>query len=257
MLFGTEVTDRLEPQHILRLSAGVVAAVRVRDFFTRHQCQEVMRALEGCEMGSYDERFVQPRVAKLGPAAYDYYGNNGLTAEYWDYGDRSAKARATLLHGEDPLDLAADRLREGWHDDVRRATSGGRPMFAGMIREINQGARMHFDEVVREFPGLLDEIPVCQLAFNCFLSMPEGGGESVVFRRRWRPSDEGHRDGYGYDSALAEDQPVAEVRAELGDGVLFDPRNYHLVRPNAGSGRRVTLSFFIGITTRGPLHIWS
>jgi hypothetical protein len=33
---------------------------------------------------------------------------------------------------------------------------GGRPLFAGMIREFAGGARIHFDEVVREFPGVFD-----------------------------------------------------------------------------------------------------
>jgi hypothetical protein len=130
-------------------------------------------------------------------------------------------------------------------------------MFAGMVREINHGARMHFDEVVREFEGVMDELPISQLAFNCYLAMPEEGGESVVFRRRWQPGDEAHRDLYGYQQYLAAGEPACEVRAEVGDGVLFDPRNYHIVRPNVGQGRRVTLSFFVGISAQGALHIWS
>ena len=130
-------------------------------------------------------------------------------------------------------------------------------MFGGIIREINAGARMHFDEIVREMPGTLDELPIAQLAFNCHLSEPGRGGESVVFRRRWQPSDEEHRDGYGYDPALAAGRPRVEVRAGLGDAVFFDPRNYHLVRPLEGPGRRTTLSFFIGLTGRGSCIIWS
>ncbi|GGO95583.1 2OG-Fe(II)-dependent halogenase WelO5 family protein [Wenjunlia tyrosinilytica] len=256
-LFSTEVADRLTADHITSLAAGSVGSVRIRNFFDSDQCVEVMRALETCEMGTYDEQLVQPRIAKLGPAAYDFYGDGKLHDAYWEHAEQSTRVRSRLLNGSDPLDIAAKTLAEVWGDEVRPATSGGRDMFAGMIREINNGARMHFDEVIREFGGVMDQSPIAQIAFNCHLSTPFKGGEAVAYRRRWRPRDEDQRDGYGYDRALVEGEPAAIIRADLGDAVLFDPRNYHLVEPVEGGGRRVTLSFFIGITGRGPLCLWS
>ena len=44
---------------------------------------------------------------------------------------------------------------------------------------------------------------------------------------------------------------------ETGDVIIFDPRNYHVVRPNSGDGRRVSLSFFLGVTGCGELVYWS
>lgn len=75
------------------------------------------------------------------------------------------------------------------------ATTAEGQLFAGMIRQINLGAKMHYDDVVNEFSGVLDPEPVAQMAFNCFLDAPTEGGESTVFRRRWRPSDQNNRDG--------------------------------------------------------------
>lgn len=256
-LFSTEVADRLTADHITCLAAGSVGSVRIRKFFNSGQCLEIMRALETYEMGNYDEQLVQPRIAKLGPAAYDFYGDGKLHDEYWEHAVQSTRVRSGLLDGNDPLAAAAKVLAQAWDDEVRPATSGGRDMFAGMIREINNGARMHFDEVIREFVGVLDQSPIAQIAFNCHLSTPFKGGEAVVYRRRWSPRDESQRDGYGYDRALVEGEPSAIVRADLGDAVLFDPRNYHLVEPVEGGGRRLTLSFFIGVTGRGPLCLWS
>jgi hypothetical protein len=256
-LFSNEVADRLTEDHITSLAAGSVGSVRIRRFFDPAQCHQIMHALETCEMGSYDEVLVQPRIAKLGPVAYDFYGDGKLRDEYWEYAAQSARSRATLLGGGDPMDLAVAEVARAWGDEVRPATSDGRDMFGGIIREINNGARMHFDEVIREFGGVLDQAPIAQIAFNCHLSVPAGGGEAVAFRRRWRPDDERRRDGYGYDRALVAGEPAAVMRADLGDAVFFDPRNYHLVEPVEGGGRRVTLSFFIGVTGRGPLHVWS
>ncbi|MEZ0070335.1 hypothetical protein ABIA32_006388 [Streptacidiphilus sp. MAP12-20] len=257
VLFASETADRLTADHLTRLAAGSVGSVLVKDFFSVDQCIEVMQSLQTCEMGSYDEQLVQPRIAKLGPAAYDFYGDGGLREDYWEHAEQSARSRSRLLHGSDPLDAALDLIREAWGEAVLPASSGGREMFVGMIREINQGARMHFDEVIREFNGILDQQPVAQLAFNCHLSTAVDGGEAVAYRRRWSPRDEEHRDGYGYDPALVAEEPSVSVRASLGDAVFFDPRNYHLVRPAQGGGRRVTLSFFVGVTARGPLIVWS
>lgn len=256
-LFDSVVTDALDRDILARIGAGTLAAARIPNFFTPEQCNAVMKGLETCDMGSYDEQLVVPRIAKLGPATYDFYGHSALPAAYWEHTAQSETSRSGLLYGNDPLDEATDKLEKVWGGPVSRATSDGRPLFAGMIREINNSAKMHFDEVVREFPGVVDDTPVCQIAFNCHLSMPASGGESLVYRRAWKPSDEHHRDGYGYDESIVEGEPFAMVEANQGDAVFFDPRNYHLVRPNTSEGRRVTLSFFIGITSSGAMTIWS
>ena len=255
-LFDTETTDALTRDHLLRLAAGVLGAVRVTGFSSRDDCAAVMDALADHALGSYDHHLIWPPIAKLGPAAYDFYGTGSLDDRYWDVAAESVAVRSTLLRGGDPLDAAFARVRTAWGDDVVPATCRGRPMFAGMIREIAHGAKLHFDEIVREFPGALDEPPASFLTLNWYLSMPESGGETSVYRRRWRPADERYRDGYGYTAEVVAGEPVAVVRPEVGDAVIFDSRNLHAVGPVAG-GRRVSLSFFLGVTGRGPLTAWS
>lgn len=257
-LFDVEPTDALTREHVLRLAAGVAGAVHVRGFSTPEVCSTVMRALaERPPLGTYDQRLIYPPIAKLGPAAYDFYAAHGLGEEYWIRAQEAVRARATLLDGTDPMDYALDRIRSAWGGEVTYAASHGRPMFAGMIREIANGAKLHFDEVTRESPGLLDATPASFLTLNWYLDMPEQGGEVSVYRHRWRPTDERHRDNYGYLPAAVVDEPVATVQPAPGDAVLFDSRNLHSIAPIAGAGRRVSLSFFLGITGLGPLHVWS
>ncbi|MET7718484.1 hypothetical protein [Streptomyces sp. NPDC005407] len=249
-------------EHLALLASGALSAIQVPGFFSPAQCQEIMNSLQSCQMGSYDQQRVQPRVPKLGPAVYDYYGgyrDGQLPDSYWEHAKQSEETRSCLLFGSDPLDIAVEKLRQIWGQPVSRATSKGGQLFAGMIREINNSMKLHFDDIVREIPGGLDATPMCQLAFNVHLSMPASGGESVIHQRRWRPSDElpENRDTYGYAEHIVSDEPRATVRAEVGDATFFDSRNYHLVRRNTSDGRRVTLSFFIGITGTGPLVIWS
>jgi hypothetical protein len=256
-LFSAEVTDVLTADTILRLAVGVVGAVLVKRFLPLNYVRDIIRALEDIRLDSYDERLISPAILKLGPAAYDFYGKHALEAAYWDHAERAARIRQSLLPGSDPMDLAIARLRNAWEGPVELARSGGRPMFAGMIREIHDGAKLHFDEITRESPGLLDETPASYLTLNWYFSVPADGGGTSVFKHPWHPRDEQHRDGYGYAESVVENDPVATVRPETGDALLFDTRNLHLVRPVNGPGRRVSLSFFLGVTRGGSLQLWS
>ena len=256
-LFDAETTGSLTREHIMRVAVGVAGAVLIKGFSSKKDCRDVMDALRNCPLNSYDEHLISPRIAKLGPAAYDFYGSHSLQDSYWEHAEEATRIRSALLRGGDPMDAAMARIREAWGGDVEPARSSGRPLFAGMIREISKGAKLHFDEITREFPGVLDVTPASFVSFNWYLSMPDQGGETSVFRHHWRPLDERYRDGYGYSEAVVADEPVATVYPEAGDAVIFDTRNLHVVRPNGGAGRRVTLSFFIGITGHGPVQLWS
>ncbi len=256
-MFEVETTGKLTRDHIMRLAVGVSGAVLIKDFSSRSDCDDIMAALETCELGSYDEQVVIPRIAKLGPAVNDLYSAGQLNADYWQHCAQALQARSTLLRGTDPMDLAVGQLREAWGDEVELARTGGKPMYAGLIREMSQGARMHFDEITREYPGTLDETPASFLTFNWYVAMPAAGGETSVFRHHWRPSDEQYKDGFGYLEAAVAGDPVATIAPQAGDAAIFDTRNMHVIRPGRGPGRRVTVSFFLGITGRGPLEIWS
>lgn len=62
---------------------------------------------------------------------------------------------------------------------LTRATLHGRPVFGGTIREINNGAPMHCDEVVPESPGaVFEQRVIAQLAFNVWAAVPHAGGET-------------------------------------------------------------------------------
>ncbi len=252
--FDVAQTDRLVPGDIYQLAAGLVGAVRVREFFTPAQCAQLMAALEGSVQGTYGSQGA-PKILKIGPSAYDIFSAHEDT--YWSEAARASKLRSTLLGGHDPFAVAVGKVAEMWPGPVRPARRGDRHMFAGLVREINKGAIMHFDEIVCEMPGVIDELPVAQLAFNVHLSVPDKGGATRVYRKRWRPDDERFKDGYGYVPEVVGDEPQTAVRAGLGDAVLFDSRNYHMVEETQGRGRRVALAFFLGLTGAGELVTWS
>ena len=83
VLFDQLAHDRFMAADLTQLAAGVLAALRVEAFFSVDECASIMTALQSCEMGSYDEQVVRPRIAKLGPAAYDFYLDGTLGDAYW------------------------------------------------------------------------------------------------------------------------------------------------------------------------------
>ncbi|MFJ9417354.1 hypothetical protein ACIRPT_24690 [Streptomyces sp. NPDC101227] len=88
------------------------------------------------------------------------------------------------------------------------------------------------------------------------MSVPHEGGETRVWRRRWQPVDEAHQHAYGYRPAVVEGQQELRLAPRLGEGLLFNPGNFHAVEPNP-DGCRIAFAFFVGLTSTGHLVYWS
>jgi hypothetical protein len=248
-------TDR----HIAALAAGTVAAVRVPRFLDVASCEAALAAVDRLPTGDYDPARVPTPIVRFGPALNDYRQVDGTldAGRYWPAAEtaRLAWQRAGLR--PDPIAVSLARLGSAWGAAVSPATIGGRPVFGGTLREINAGALVHYDDVNREFVGgVFDQHIVAQLAFNAWVAAPRQGGVTSVWRRRWNPGDEEHREAYGYTPAVVEGWQEVQHQPQLGDGLLFNPNNFHAVQPNPGE-RRIAFAFFLGLTTTGQLIAWS
>ncbi|UUS31636.1 MULTISPECIES: proline hydroxylase [Streptomyces] len=245
--------------HLARLAAGTLAAVRVPGFLDPATCRSVTAALDRLHTTPYDPGRVPTPVLRFGPALNDHRLPGGtLDADrYWAEADaaRAEWHRAGIR--PDPVAISLARLGAAWGAAVVPATVGGRATFGGTLREINAGLLTHYDDINREFPGgLFDQHVVAQLAFNLYVSVADGGA-TTVWRHRWDPDDERHRDAYGYGPGAVEGRQRVELPPHVGDGLLFHPGHFHAVAPNRGPGRRVAFAFFLGLTTSGHLVVWS
>ncbi|MFI5758965.1 putative 2OG-Fe(II) oxygenase [Streptomyces sp. NPDC051569] len=250
------LTDR----HIANLAAGTLAAVRVPAFLSGPTCESAMAELDRLPTTDYDPARVPTPILRFGPALNDYRTPDGaLDADrYWPAAEaaRAAWSRAGIR--PDPIAVSLARLGSAWGAAVVPATIGGRPVFGGTLREINNGALIHYDDLNREMPALFDQQLVAQLAFNVWVRIPGNGGETTVWRRRWEPADEDHRDAYGFQPATVTRCQHVTLAPQAGDALLFNSANFHAVRPNQGHGqRRIAFSFFLGLTTTGQLTAWS
>ncbi|MFF8994068.1 proline hydroxylase [Streptomyces sp. NPDC014983] len=258
-LFTAMASESFTDRHLANLGAGVVAAVRVPDFLDPATCEAAMAALDRLPTADYDPARVPTRILRFGPALNDYRTPDGRldAPRYWAAAEAARAAWQRAGMRPDPIAISLARLGTAWGAAVSPATIGGRPVFGGTLREINAGALIHYDDINREFPGgLFDQDVVAQLAFNVWVSAPTDGGATTVWRHRWEPADELHREAYGYQSEAVRDYQSVSLTPELGDGLLFNPANFHAVEP-APAGRRVAFAFFLAITTTGQLIAWS
>ncbi|MDJ1130955.1 proline hydroxylase [Streptomyces iconiensis] len=257
-LFALEETDAFTERHVATLAAGTAGAVRASGFFGRDACERALDAVHALPPDRNDPARVPLRAFRFGPLLNDYRtGCGGLDERsYWSAADRARGVRDQAALRTDPVTEALERLAAAWGTRPEPATIGGRPVFGGTVRGITNGALIHLDELVREYPdGIFDQQVTAQLAFNAWVRAPESGGHTTVWRRRWHPADEAHREAVGYLPTVVDNCQHLRARPAPGAALLFNPANMHAVEPC--EGHRVVIAFFLGLTTQGRLIYWS
>jgi hypothetical protein len=195
---------------------------------------------------------------RFGVGVSDHRDDGVVADSYWPAAEEGHAAWAGLGLAYDPFELCRAALGADWPGAVQIGRRGGRELAPGVAREPNHGFQVHFDEALREFrDDLLDSPLVAQFAFNLYLSVPDGGGETVVWRHRWHPRDESFRlpESYGYSEAVVGEAESVVLRPAVGEAILLDPRNFHAVRPSSGA-RRIALGFSMGLSITGDLFTW-
>ncbi len=244
-------------RHINDIATGSLAAARVRSFFDQAALDSMLTALH--RLPTVDYYPVRTAMTRFGPALNDYRDPPGLDApRYWRDAEAARHLWREVSMEPDPRLMSLDALGDAWGTKLVPATICGRPTFVGMLREINSGTLVHYDDIHLEYPGgLFDQKIVAQLTFNVWLKAPEDGGATTVWRHRWEPADDARRYRYGYRPDVVDGRQHLTLTPALGDALLFNPNNYHMVRPNGHGGRRITLTFFLGVATAGDLVVWS
>lgn len=258
VVFRVRTSNEFLYEDIADLAAGRCAAIRVPNCISAVTNRQMLDVLSKTDFESYGERRVFPVVKRFGVAVSDHREDGGVRESYWHSLHSAKNSWNQLGLGFDVFEFCRDALGKHWQGPVVVGQRGGREMGPGVVREPNGGFVVHFDDASREFSGdLLDDHLVSQFAFNLYLSVPEHGGQTVVWRHRWSPADEAHRipNSYGYYESVVDWAESIEIEPQVGEAVLVDSRNYHAVRPSAGS-RRIALGFSVGLSTSGALLTW-
>jgi hypothetical protein len=256
--FSVATATAFERNLIADVAAGRCAGIRVPGLLPQSTCEQILSALTEVQFESYGARRVFPPVMRFGIGVSDHRQQGEVAGTYWDALETSKMEWASLGLAFDPFALCRQAIGEHWPNAVKVGRRDDREMGAGVAREPNQGFIVHYDDAIREFSGnLLDANLVAQFAFNLYISVPEMGGETVIWRHRWHPADEVHKlsDSYGFAENVVGDAESVEFKPSVGEAVLFDPRNFHAVRASRDS-RRIALGFSVGLSDTGELLAW-
>lgn len=255
----TCMSTEADIQDLAALAAGDIQALILRRFASPEICTAAAAALDLAMMGGYDPaRYVVP-AQRFGPTLNEYRAAGTISADYWQHAHcaRTTCRRTTELQ----------RLRETCRRQLSiacrarcvPAASGGRSLYWGILREINHGTLVHWDDVLQEYPSeLLTTRITGQIAFNLFLTAPASGGETSVWRKQPSVADERYRLKFGYHPEVVDGIAATRIKPEQGTAVLFNSRNYHQVHPCTQNETRLAFSFFVGLTgEHDTLLLWS
>jgi hypothetical protein len=256
--FSSVIAPAFSRQHIADVASGTLAAAHIPSFFDEPTLGSMIAGLH--HLPTVDYYPARVAMTRFGPALNDYRTPDGtLEADrYWPAAEAAARLWRQAGMEPNPVHASLKALGEAWGSTVVPATIGGRPAFVGMLREINAGTLLHYDDIHLEYPaGLFDQTVVSQLTYNVYLTVPQQGGETRLWRHRWQAADDVRRYRYGYDPQVVDECPQVTVRPGSGDALLFNPNHYHMVLPSGEGQRRVTATYFLGVTPDGDLIAWS
>lgn len=232
----------LTKANLVALLNNNIPSIRIKGFATVDECNTLAQNAKKFGFDFYKD--VSPPIGRIGITQFE---NKATKREYFQ---KSAEANNNLVNicsgNFNPIIRLMEYLDKftGFSADLAKENTKDE-YFAGLIRHINT-ALLHIDYA--PFDGSEWEIGKIrsQLAWNLYLTQVEEGGECVVYNCPWHESDEQFKlpGSYGYDHKVIENAAMKKIRPVMGDLVIHNSRNYHLV--NQGIGERLTISSFIG-----------
>ncbi len=255
--FWQQIQDAaLTEENLAGLFDNKIPTIRIHNFATQAECQAFSMAAHTANFTYH--KSVDPPIGRVGIAQFGYIDKTKKA--YFAAVEREYQIQREIMDKSfDPLARLIRILRDTVSAQVNIAQdSNFGPFFAGLIRLIHKNASLHLDFTEIDAPewGVADVN--AQLAWNLFLSVPEMGGECIVYNRLWHPEDEAHKvtgSELYYTPKLVQKCRTKEIKPVVGDVILFNSRNFHEVKDSYGE--RMTFTSFIGRKPDGNIVIWS
>jgi len=234
---------------------NLIPYIRVANFTSVAACEELSSSVFDLSFGKYRE--VEPPIDRIGCTVFEYDAIG--RRDYFADTKRAAEVQDELFSRTfNPLSMLMSLLSRSTGRRTTIARNGdGQSYYAGLVRRIEQGTLLHVDYAPAEQNGW----EICdikhQLSWNLYLKVGSiGSGQTTVYQRQWKPEDNRYKERrYGFDHEVIAGSEHAIFQPVVGEVVLFNTRNYHMVDPSRGI--RITVTSAIGETPRGDLILWS
>jgi hypothetical protein len=257
------IASKLTEASIKSLLNGTVLAIRIPSFLDKKTCKIVSEKLLSAKV--IEEYTNAPGIGKVGIAFFETTGNVQMEQKYFESALHNLNMiRDIFAPYPVPTDSLRVQLDEVWPTGANLRVHGGRKMFAGLCRalENGQGIIPHEDKFERDSaqdPFNISFTENVQMAFNIYLQNPEHGGDLELYTQSLSTEayDKLRGESYGIERSLLP-KPALTIKPENGDLILFNSRNLHSVTPVSGKDPRLSISAFISRKDPdGSLIIWS
>jgi len=278
----------LTPENLQALFDNKIPAIRIPDFFSSEECDALLKSLEANSFLRVTESvkkgevsIILPDESKAGNMRYTGHVTRiGISqSEYpWSeqakYFSQVAEKQAVFNEaaklGIDPIKRLIDLVQKNSKGkvsiaeqpaDSKVADDKAKSFFCGIVRQVNGGTYPHFDWAPFHAgePWAISRVN-SQLSWNLFLTQPLGGN-TVVYDQQWVPALEELRKGdlsAPYPKDLLSTCKSIVSKPMHRAVVIFNSRNFHeVLATDTGSGKRITVSSFVGRTTNGDVLFWS
>lgn len=251
--------DGITLRSLRQLISGEVVAVRVPRFASEELCRRVSDKMQ--EVG-YEDYVNAPSVGRIGMSFYETGGKRELIEHFF----KTALPNIHLLRDAcapyaSPIDVLRCALDEIWPAGANLQSLAAGKMFVGLSRNMRPGTPLlahhdYFSRLAPDDPEANDLIR--QFAANVYISMPEAGGELLIWKDEITDAAFLERRGEQYGMDLdALGPPDIVIKPERGDFIIFNARKMHAVASGKGHDR-LTFSCFVGYRGDGlPLTFWS
>jgi hypothetical protein len=252
--------DILEPQPLsarswASLLRNEIPAIVLRQFATPQECAQLLVSANHFGFGTYCN--VVPQIDRIGVTVFEHDRSAHLA--YFREADAARKVQRAIFAGAfDPVNrfLQLLRSRAGVTASVASDPQLG-TYYAGLVRRIERGTLLHIDYAPAEHPSWSIARVQSQFSWNVYIEIDASApGETRIFNRQWRPSDEALRmhGTYGYRPEIVTGAQHVCLRPALGEVYILNTRNYHQVE--ASGGHRTTVGS-AGGEMGGAIVLWS
>lgn len=246
-------SSKLDLRDLKDLFSGNIMALRIPEFCPNEAIEKAVNCLKEKEIIEYNNAKGVGKFKDIGMAYFEAEDET-KKKEYYEKKNQSFRAvRNAFSPYLSPIDKVRVELGELWPHDASLLDLGCGPMFVGLVRAIKGEILPHEDKLYRDDPSITKKINyVSQIAFNCYLTMPNQGGELELWDKTLTTEEYNHLRGssYGIDRSLLPPK-ILTIKPRPGEFLAFNANLLHAVTPST-TDKVVRISVSGFIVYQGP-----
>jgi len=228
-----------------------IPAVKVSGFCTPAELTSLKLGL--FDLSVYSQSV--PQVLRIGISQYEEGIRNAKSHYFAEAAKLRPKMEQLFRESFDPVARLCQVLKEHKFNAAILEEPDYGQYHAGVGKRREGVSPIHVDFAPQDSPGWKVGESKAQLAWNLYLSNPEGG-QLLLWDKLWQPEHDVHKvaDNYYYGESVVAGSTQMKVDVFETDLIIINSRKYHAV---SKASNRLTFGSFISYFNDDSLGLWS